>query len=193
MWKLLDQILEMRTSDILAPRSMPPDCLKRSSVFMSVSELNFLVGFLKDTSADRPGSRVPSDIFRKLVIDLTPIEVPQPKENGFSNGHSTPTDVSKTKLKHSLSKSFDVGRYLTEDNAVDSPTHMLAGHGENSSENQVMVISLGPKETEELGFLSEQKVMALSKRTSKKRTRFSEDQDSFGNSLGLRDGDYHSA
>jgi hypothetical protein len=206
MWKILDVILEMRTSDILVTPSLPSDSLNRSAVLISVAELNSLVGFVKETSADKPGSRVPSDIFRNLVHNLAPIEPPKRKEeespqvNGSSGMH---TSASKQRLKSVLLKSLDMSGSLGDGSTeIDSSLSSMGNNGVLGEENQLLVISLGAREMGELGLLSEQKVsckttlgllevlfsglnqffqvLAMNKKSQKKRTRVSEDQDSFG-------------
>ena len=166
MWKILDVILEMRTSDILVtPTSLPSDSVNRSAVLLSVAELNSLISFVKETSADKPGSRVPSDIFRNLVHNLTPIETPKRKDedmthhlNNSASSGSLQTSASKQKLKSVLMKSFDIGNSLGEGDVESSHSSAASNNGPGTDENQVLVISLGARETGELGLLSEQKV-----------------------------------
>ncbi|OQV25779.1 GTPase-activating protein and VPS9 domain-containing protein 1 [Hypsibius exemplaris] len=185
VWKILDVILEMRTSDILVTPTLPSDSLNRSAVLLSVTELNSLVSFVKETSADKPGSRVPSDIFRNLVHNLAPIEPPKKKEDDYAHAHlngtvgAMHTSASKQKLKSVLLKSLDIGNSLGEGDLVSSLSSSLDSSGVIAEENQVLVISLGARETGELGLLAEQKVLAMSRKPQKRRTRLSEDHDSF--------------
>lgn len=138
----------MRTSDILVTPATAPDSLNRAAVFMSVSELNFLVSFLKDTSADKPGSRVPSDIFRNLVTNLPLVEPPRKRDSEISSSVSMSTlstSASKTNLKAVLTKSFDAGNFFqSESDGHDSSlgsTGSSANHNGNAK-NTLLDLSL---------------------------------------------------
>ncbi|XP_055338860.1 GTPase-activating protein and VPS9 domain-containing protein 1-like [Paramacrobiotus metropolitanus] len=184
VWKVLDRVVEMRTSDILMSPLPSSDSVNRSSVFISLTELNFLIGFLKESSADRPGSRVASDIIRNLVNSLPVIEAP-PKEETFGAAPTPPLEM-KSKIHKSNSKHEALRSSTIEEKEKDLlEKYMMA--------SEVMVVSLGPRECSELGFIPEQKVLALNKGTPKKRTRFSEEQDSFGEYVGSVDDEAMSA